>query len=77
MVAAIFLRVHFFQIFLGNCAQVCPRAELNATVQLEGSLPARAHHTLVWTGDERLVYGGTVGTHVARDTNSGALYTPF
>ena len=39
--------------------------------------PARAGHSLVWTGDAMLVYGGTIGTHITRDTNSGAMYTPF
>ncbi|HKO53541.1 MAG TPA: hypothetical protein VJV79_37790 [Polyangiaceae bacterium] len=42
----------------------------------KGALTARTMQTLVWTGEAMIVYGGAVGTHLARDTNSGAMYVP-
>jgi len=42
----------------------------------KGALSARSMQTLVWAGDSMIVYGGTVGTHRSRDTNSGAIYVP-
>jgi hypothetical protein len=41
-----------------------------------GALTRRSMQTLAWTGEAMIVYGGTVGTHLSRDTNSGAMYVP-